>query len=196
MDVEAACAHFLDYCDRERQLAPNTLAAYQQDLTEFRRFFLGRTIADITGDQLVRYSQHLSSDRKLSPATVKRRLACVRAMCARLVRQRLLQVTPFAGVDLRIRMPARLPRCLTAGEMRALLLEAEQAGRTTHLTAVLLFATGVRIGELASVRIEDIDLEQRSVRILGKGSRSRSPFPSRSFGDGSVRGRLGQRRWP
>ncbi len=45
-----------------------------------------------------------------------------------------------------------------------------------RLTAVLLFATGVRISELAAIRIEDIDIEQRSVRIFGKGSRERQVF--------------------
>lgn len=176
MNVETACERFLDYCNRERQLALNTLAAYEQDLAEFRRFFSGQVISDITGDQLVSYSQHLTSHRKLAPATVKRRLACVRAMYVRLVRQRVVRETPFASVDLRVRIPTRLPRCLGAGEVWALLREAERACRTTRLAAVLLFTTGVRVGELASIEIDDIDLEQRSIRILGKGSRERQVF--------------------
>ena len=176
MNVETACSRFLDYCNRERQLAPNTLAAYEQDLAEFQRSFSGRLIGEITGEQLVSYSQYLAADRKLAPATVKRRLACVRAMYARCRRQRLVRETPFADVDLRIRIPTRLPRCLNASEVRALMIEAERASRTARLAAVLLLVTGVRISELASIRIGDIDLEQRSIRILGKGSRERQVF--------------------
>jgi integrase/recombinase XerD len=154
------------------------LAAYRQDLAEFCRFFAHRVTADITGNELVGYSQHLASRRKLAPATVKRRLACVRAMYMRLRRQKLVQETPFADVDLRVRMPIRLPRCLNAGEVRALLREAECACKTTRLAALLLFTTGVRVAELASIRIGDVDLEQRSIRIFGKGSRERQVFLS------------------
>jgi integrase/recombinase XerD len=60
--------------------------------------------------------------------------------------------------------------------VRALLQEAGRACRTTRLAAVLLFATGVRISELTSIRVEDIDLEQRSIRIQGKGNRERQVF--------------------
>ena len=176
MNVENACARFLDYCGRERHLAPNTVAAYEQDLAEFGRHFPGRAIGEIFGDELVGYSQHLTSIRKLVPATVKRRLACLRAMFSRLVRQGSVRQNPFASVDLRVRIPARLPRCLGAAEVGALLRAAERACRTTRLTAILLFATGVRISELAAVRIEDIDIEQRSIRIFGKGSRERQVF--------------------
>jgi site-specific recombinase XerD len=176
MNVEDACERFLDYCVRERHLAPNTVAAYEQDLTEFRCHFPGRDVGEIAGDELVTYSQHLASIRRLAPATVKRRLACLRAMFSRLVRQGAVRESPFASVDLRVRIPTRLPRCLGATDVRALLRAAERACETTRLAAVLLFATGVRVSELASVRVEDVDLEQRSLRIFGKGSRERQVF--------------------
>lgn len=176
MNLQNACAHFLESCRRERQLAANTLAAYRQDLAEFSRFFPDRAIAGIGGEELVGYAQHLRSERKLAPATVKRRLACLKAMFGRLRRQGVVRETPFAGIDLCIRLPQRLPRCLQGEEARGLLQAAESAGATARLAALLLFATGMRIGELAAVRIEDIDLEQRSIRIFGKGSRERQVF--------------------
>ncbi len=176
MDVATACANFRDYCERERHLAPNTLAAYEQDLAEFCRFFQNRPVSGITGDELVAYSQHLIVGRNLAPATVKRRLACMRAMFVRLARQGVIAATPFASVDLRIRIPARLPRCLTAAEMRLLLRAAGQADETTGLATLLMFATGVRVSELAAIRVQDIDLDQRSIRIQGKGSRERQVF--------------------
>ena len=176
MNVEAATIGFLDYCRRERHLAPNTVCAYEQDVAEFCRFVPGRPVREITGDELVAYAQHLASVRHLAPATIKRRLACLRVMFGRLVRQGALQISPFASVDIRVRIPTRLPRCLGVAEVSALLRAAEHASRTTHLAAVLLLATGVRVSELASIRIEDIDIEQRSVRIFGKGSRERQVF--------------------
>ena len=176
MLVESACAGFLEYCGRERHLSAHTMAAYQQDLAEFARFFAGRVINEIIGEELVTYSGHLASVRKLSPATVKRRLACLRAMFGRLTRQGIVPASPFASVDLRIRIPTRLPRCLAVADVRALLQAAVHACSTTRLAAVLLFATGVRVSELAAIRIGDIDVEQRSVRISGKGNRERQVF--------------------
>lgn len=176
MNVEDACERFLEYCARERHLAPNTVAAYDQDLAEFRCHFPGRDVREIAGDELVTYSQHLASTRGLAPATIKRRLACLRAMFSRLVRLGAVRETPFASVDLRIRIPTRLPRCLGAADVGALLHASERTCETTRLAAVLLVATGVRVSELAAVRAEDVDLEQRSVRIFGKGSRERQVF--------------------
>jgi site-specific recombinase XerD len=178
MNVEQVSADFLAYCDRERHLAPHTLAAYRQDLAEFCRYFPGRAIDEIMGSELVAYSQHLTSSRKLAPATVKRRFACLRMMFSKLTRQRLVRESPFATIDLRIRIPTRLPRCLGTGETRALLRAARSESRTTHLATVLLLATGIRVSELASIQTKDIDLEQGSVRIRGKGSRERLVFLS------------------
>jgi integrase/recombinase XerD len=176
MKIETMCANFRDYCERERHLATNTLAAYDQDLAEFRRYFEGRCAAEITGDALVAYSRYLLSERGLAPATAKRRLACLKAMFSRLARQGEIPATPFASVDLRIRIPGRLPRCLTAAEMKGILKEAQNASPTARLTAALLLSTGVRVSELAALRLQDIDLDQRSIRIVGKGNRERQVF--------------------
>ena len=176
MRMEDSCTDFLEYCRTERQLAMNTLAAYKQDLNECCRYFPGRDVCGISGDDLKAYSQHLSLVRGAAPTTVKRRLACLRAMFFRLVRKKIIQTTPFSMVDLRVRIPTRLPRCLGSLEVKVLLKEAESGCSTTRLALILLIATGVRVGELASIRLEDINLDQRSVRIMGKGSRERQVF--------------------
>lgn len=175
MNVESACAGFLQYCRAERHLSANTLAAYDQDLGDFRRWSGARPITGITGEELVAYSRDLSVARKLAPATVKRRLACLRAMFKRLERHRALTANPFNDVDLRVRIPARLPRCLANGEVRALLVEAGVSS-TIRLAVLLLVSTGVRVGELAAIRLADLDLEQHLIRIIGKGNRERRVF--------------------
>jgi site-specific recombinase XerD len=94
----------------------------------------------------------------------------------------VLTTTPFSQVEIRIRIPARLPRCLTHGETEALVRAAEEADSTTRLALHLLLATGIRVGELAGVRIGDVDTDQQTMRILGKGSRERQVFlPDRSL---------------
>lgn len=176
MNIDAACDLFIDHCQRARQLAQNTLAAYEQDLDEFRGYFGTQPIADVKGDDLLQFSQDLLRVRELSPATVKRRLACIRAMFRYLLRRKLLSSNPFSVIELHIALPKRLPRCLGTKEIRELLEEARNESATTRLAAVLLYATGIRISELAALCIGDIDLEHRSIRIFGKGSRERQVF--------------------
>jgi site-specific recombinase XerD len=175
MNIDAACKYFLNYCRNERQLSANTLSAYRQDLSEFVRFFSDRGVDQITSDELVAYARTLSADRKLAPTTIKRRLACIRAMFSRLQRQGVILANPFHGIDLRIRVPNRLPRCLAAGETRDL-FNASKADATNHIAILLLVSTGVRISELAAICLGGIDLEQRCIRIFGKGSRERQVF--------------------
>jgi site-specific recombinase XerD len=184
MKVRDAGIEFLEHCERERQLSANTLAAYKQDLAEYSRFHGDLSVEQVRGEGLVAFSRDLSDARGLAPATVKRRLACLRAMFAWTVRRGMRVATPFAEVELRIRIPTRLPRCLNAGEMRALLSAAIHSSEITSLATLLLFATGVRVSELAALRMENIDAEKRSLRILGKGSRERQVFlPDVSIAD-------------
>jgi integrase/recombinase XerD len=177
MDVADAGESFLIYCERERHLSPHTLSAYRQDIDEFTRHVAGRSALEVvSGQHLLDYVGYLKSVRNLAPATIKRRLACVRAMFAWLVRRRELSISPFATVELRVPMPARLPRCLGAAEIASLLRTSTNASATTRLAILLLFATGMRVSELAALRIGDLDLATGTIRILGKGSRERQVF--------------------
>ena len=179
MRVDVACADFLEYCRLERQLSGNSLTAYRQDLDEFQRFFPNRLISRITGDMLVEYAQQLSAYRGLAPASVKRRTACLRARLSRLKRLNVIVSDPFADIDLRIRIPSRLPLCLSAPDVQ-LLLARSKACSTTYVAVLLLVTTGLRISELAAIHLGDIDLQQHTIRILGKGNRERQVFLSDS----------------
>lgn len=105
-----------------------------------------------------------------------------------LFRKKFVLSNPFATIELHIALPKRLPRCLGNGEIQEMLNEARHDSATTRLAAVLLYATGVRISELAALRIEDIDLSCGSIRILGKGSRERQVFISNEAIANLIRG--------
>jgi integrase/recombinase XerD len=175
--VSAAAAAFLRYCAEEKHLAPNTINAYRQDLAEFARYVgQSQTLSSLGPTDILAYRNALLSNRKLAAATVKRRLACLRAMCAWFVRRDVLEASPFAKIELRIRLPARLPRCLDASDLRRLMRNRLRCGQVYGLAVALLVATGMRIGELATLRASDIDGGEGRLRILGKGSRERTVF--------------------
>ncbi len=175
--VSAATEAFLRYCAEEKHLAPNTLSAYRQDLAEFRRLVgSSRHVDAIYAADVLRYRNRLSSERSLSLATVKRRLACLRALFGWLVRREVIDASPFAKTELRIRLPARLPRCLATRDVRRLMHHRASQGIDCALAIALLLATGMRVGELAALRLEDVDAVGGRMRIFGKGSRERTVF--------------------
>lgn len=177
MRLSAATEAFLRYCTEEKQLAPNTVNAYRQDLAEFRRDVGGsRHVHAIGAPDLLTYCNRLSAERRLSPATVKRRLACLRALFSWLVRRDVLDNSPFAKTELRIRLPARLPRCLDTRDLRRLMRHRAAQGPDCALAIALLLATGMRVGELAALRVGDIDAAAGRLKIFGKGSRERTVF--------------------
>jgi integrase/recombinase XerD len=175
--VSVATEAFLRYCTEEKQLAPNTINAYRQDLAEFARDDAGsRHVAAIGAEDVLAYRNRLSAERQLSLATVKRRLACLRALFAWLVRRDVLESSPFAKTELRIRLPARLPRCLDTRDLRRLMRNRAAQGPDCALAIALLLATGMRVGELATLRVGDIDAAAGRLKIFGKGSRERTVF--------------------
>src|SRR6266481_817219 len=111
MNVADVCDRFLGYCANERFLSPHTTKAYRQDLAEFRKFNpQNEPLASITAERLIQYAIHLKTSRNLALATVKRRLACLRAMLGWAERKKLIEVSPFRYADVKIRLPHRLPR--------------------------------------------------------------------------------------
>jgi integrase/recombinase XerD len=174
---------FLRFCAVERQLSPHTLKAYAADLGDFRKWLpVGIALADISSNTLTDYLADMAA-RKLSVATVRRRFACLRAF----FRWRAEvgdAPNPFAEWRLKLPRRKRLPRALSRHEAASLLtsLPRDPVGRNhdaTLATAVrLMVATGIRVGELCRLRIDDLAPDGASLRIHGKGSRDRVAYIS------------------
>jgi integrase/recombinase XerD len=197
----AACAAFLEHGRYARNHADHRLRAYAQDLAEAERLIgADRPVAQITRQDLKDYAQALFDGGRLSEASIKRRLACLRALFGWLEDEGAVELSPFHRLRLNLRLPRRLPRGLSAAEMRRLLATAardlglSQPGRYaagelqrlsgpatmgafTQLVAVeLLFATGMRVGELCGLDRRDVDLDAGTIYLRGKGDRERAVF--------------------
>jgi integrase/recombinase XerD len=186
MLFHSAAADFLRYCSIERQLSQHTLQAYAGDLHDFRRFMSpNASLASITETSLTQYLTDMIDRRKLAIATVRRRFACLRAFIRRFV---ALELAPDVFARWRLQLPRRkrLPRTLSAPEVSSLLRgfasrkPASGVSRETRsCTAVrLMIATGIRVGELCELRVDDVSPDGRSFRIHGKGARDRVAYVS------------------
>ena len=180
MHVRDAAAAFLRHCQSVRKLSPHTTRAYELDLARFCSF-VGRRAVIAQCDRTVihEYVRHLFEVRSLKEASVKRHLATLRSFFRWLEEDGNLEDDPFRGARIRIRMPKRLPRVIARADLRRLLRhDAPQSfsDLTGYVATELLFATGMRVSELASLVDAAVDLEDGTITIVGKGNRQRRVF--------------------
>lgn len=169
--------NFLGFCAIERQLSLHTCSAYRSDLADFQRWLRIRQNSSSTND-LKLYLEDMVG-RKLAVATMRRRLACLRAFF-RWHAKRSDSVDPFTGWRPALPRPRRLPRTLSRPEAKFLLTRAHRyAGDTILVLGVrLMISGGMRVGELCGLRLEDVSPDGETLRIHGKGSRDRVVFVS------------------
>jgi len=181
--IDGQIQRFLDHLTVERGLSPNTIQAYRRDLRRYRACLVGRGVRDAGS---VRDADVTSFVASLSAAThgdgvpyhassVVRSLSAVRAFHRFCVHEGETERDPTAGV-VRPRLPRRLPRPLTVDEVGRLLdapREETPAGLRDRALLELLYGAGVRVSELVGLDVDDLELEEGSVRVFGKGSKER-----------------------
>jgi site-specific recombinase XerD len=176
---EAASA-FIRHCRSIRKLSPHTVRAYELDLARASQFLGSRAaVAACDRAKIHDYVRHLFDDRALKEASVKRHLATLRSFFHWLEEDGGGIDDPFRGARIRIRMPKRLPRVIARADLRRLLRQevaATFADLTAYIATELLFATGMRVSELASLLDAAVDLEEGTITIVGKGNRERRVF--------------------
>lgn len=180
MTFRDAATAFLRHCRSIRKLSPHTLRAYELDLARFSQF-LGRraTVASCDKTVIHNYVRHLFDVRSLKESSVKRHLATLRSFFHWLEDDGHAIDDPFRGARIRIRTPKRLPRVIARADLRRLLLHERPhtfADLTAYVATELLFATGMRVSELAGLLDAAVDVEDGTITIVGKGNRQRRVF--------------------
>jgi site-specific recombinase XerD len=186
MRFVTAVKDFLGFCEIERRLSENTILAYGADLDDFGRWLpAGIDVSEILQATLKDYLAELVSEKRLAVATVRRRFACLRAFFRREADRQQLS-NPFEGWHLRLPRRKRLPRTLSRIEASSLLStdvgldtnDRAQSDATLTVAIPLMIATGMRVGELCKLRVDDISADGLSIRVQGKGSRDRVVYIS------------------
>ena len=174
---------YLDHLTVERGLAGNTMLSYRRDLRRYLAYLASRGVSDLAqvGEQHVSdFLMHLREGDEdhppLSASSAGRTVVAVRGLHKFAVTDGWAPTDPAAGV----KPPAaakRLPKALPVGDVERILDAAGAAGTALALRdrALLetLYASGARISEAVGLDVDDVDLEQRSLRLVGKGSKER-----------------------
>ncbi|MET0753725.1 MAG: tyrosine-type recombinase/integrase [Pyrinomonadaceae bacterium] len=203
MQINQACIEFLKGYFSTHERSQKTKKAYCSDLKQFQGFVESELdVSLLRGSHIENWAAHLR-EKDYSPASIRRKIIVLKVFCSYWVRNGILTESPFWRVKISYGRIEQLPRTLTETEMKGLLTQAHQdrsinnhnPNETNKRSAgvskpssrdyrllrnlaliELLFATGMRVGEVSSVDIKDFLLEEAIFKIKGKGGRERLAF--------------------
>ncbi len=167
---------FLTHLHSERRLSVHTGSAYAHDLADFNTWRSQHALEHWhhIDNQHIRQFAAAEHRRGIAPRSIQRRLSTLRSFFNYLIRESQLKSNPALAV----RAPKaarRLPVTLDADQMTQLLTFRADAELDKRDKAImeLFYSSGLRLSELAGLNLSDVDLADRTVRVLGKGSKTR-----------------------
>lgn len=181
--LESYIKNYIEYCTAQKRLDTKTLKAYKIDLRQFSEQISTTEIENITTSVLETYITNLH--QQYSPKTVKRKIASIKAFFHYLEYKDIIILNPFNKLQIKFREPVILPKTIPLKTLEVLFNAAYakyhkttspcQKRKTLRDIAVfeLLFATGIRISELCSILLQNMDLQNNIILIHGKGSKER-----------------------
>jgi integrase/recombinase XerC len=175
--MDAAVGSFLEHLSVERGASAHTLRSYTADLTEFSRFLADEGISGLAAADTRAVRAYLAGlhRRRLSKATIARKLAAVRSCFRFLARRGRLESNPARGVR-SPRLGRRLPAFLSLDEARDSLDAGpgpDASGARDHALIEVLYGSGLRVAEGCGLDLDDLDEGRRTVRVVGKGDKER-----------------------
>ncbi|HEY7141664.1 MAG TPA: tyrosine recombinase XerC [Methylomirabilota bacterium] len=191
-----AAAAFLRHLAAERGASPHTVRSYRADLLDCAAFLERRGLGPLpeADARVIRgYLADLHA-RGLARTSIARRLATLRSFFRFLIRRGRAKANPAREVRTPS-LPGRLPSHLPIDQSEALFRPPagdEEADRRDRAILEVLYASGVRVAELSGLDVEDVDLREGSVRVLGKGRKERI-VPLGSKAVAALRAYLGAR---
>ena len=175
--MESFVSEFINYLAVERGLAQNTLESYGRDLRQFQAYLQESKIdfmKDLNRSTILTYLNSLQTNGKAT-STISRNLAAIKSFYQYLVRERYLEKDPAAHLE-SPKLEKKLPKVLSVHEVEELLKQPNAllpAGLRDKAMLELLYATGIRVSELISLNISDVNLDMGYIKCYGKGSKER-----------------------
>jgi integrase/recombinase XerC len=167
---------FLTHLHSERRLSEHTRSAYAHDLNEFLSWSEAQSLEQWQQIDHLHIRQFAAAEhrRGIGPRSIQRRLSALRSFCNYLIREAQLKNNPALGVRAP-KAPKRLPITIDADQMAQLLTFRVDGklDRRDKAMMELFYSSGLRLAELTGLNLQDLDLRDRTVRVLGKGNKTR-----------------------
>ncbi|MCI7242189.1 MAG: tyrosine-type recombinase/integrase [Bacilli bacterium] len=164
---------FLEYLKSVKKHSNNTIISYQDDLKELASV-LNNNIIDINEEDIKKYLNYLY-DKSYNKNTISRKLSGVRSFYNYLYNHDIIKINYFTDVHNPKKIRS-LPHYLKTSEIDKVLDNTNEVtlyGERNKLIVELLYVTGLRVSELVNIKLKDIDKYNKSIKILGKGSKER-----------------------
>ncbi|NLM46595.1 MAG: site-specific tyrosine recombinase XerD [Firmicutes bacterium] len=175
--MERTLREFIAYLSVEKGLAANTLEAYRRDIKGFAEFLKKSGLTgfeETTRRHIVAYLHNLQKSGRAT-STLSRNLASIRSFYNFLFAEKRIEENPAADLE-SPKLEKRLPRVLSTQEVDLLLEQPDCrkiGGMRDKAMLEMIYATGIRVSELMSLNVPDVNLEAGFVRCIGKGSKER-----------------------
>lgn len=174
---------YLNFCFHRKNLDKKTIKSYSIDLKQFENFNNQNNLDWQSKSAIESYIESLHT--QFQPKSVKRKIASIKAFFHYLELEEILEINPFHKIQIKYKEPFILPKTIPLKNIETIISFAYLNYKKAHtnyskktslrnaLILELLFATGMRISELCSLKIEQIDLTEYIIKIYGKGSKER-----------------------
>ncbi|HYR05660.1 MAG TPA: site-specific tyrosine recombinase XerD [Gallionella sp.] len=170
-----------EFCDNlwlEDGLSRNTLDSYRRDLTKFAAWLeqqRGLSILQTTHADIQGFLAHLVAAQKAKPSSTGRAISSLKRLFRYLLRQNRISADPTLQIDTP-KLPRNLPKSLTEQDVEQLLNAPDTQtplGLRDRTMFEVLYATGLRVSELVTLRVTQVSMDMGVVRVMGKGSKER-----------------------
>jgi integrase/recombinase XerD len=187
--MQSQVRRFLEVLSAERGFSANTIAAYQNDLNQFTNYLaksheasglpVVKDWSQLTERDVNRYVAWMGEHEDYAPSTLARKIAAIKSFC------QYLAVEKIVGTDPALKLTAPkverfAPRAMTTEEVEHLLAQPTTGPGSDRPEALrdkamleLIYATGMRVSELVSLDLDDLDTTRQVVRCAGRGGRER-----------------------
>ena len=178
---------FIDYLKYEKRVSPHTVTAYEHDLSQFFSFLEEKLainqLSDVNTGDIRTWIISLLEDESLQAKSVNRKVSAVRAFYRYKLKIKELSVNPTLTLHAP-KIPKKLPQYVDQKDMEHLFadipFEDTFEGLRDRTILELFYATGMRLSELLNLKIQDIHLQDNTIKVLGKRNKERLvPFGNR-----------------
>lgn len=168
---------YLDYLEYQKKYSDYTIAGYKEDILEFLDYTSRESLdfKDIEYSDIRFFLMYLKDDRCDNNSSICRKLSSLRGFYKFMANEGIVSTNVFSLVN-GPKKSKKLPRYFEYNELEEMFLVPDKStplGQRDLLLLEMLYATGVRVGELVSIKVSDIDFGSRNILILGKGNKER-----------------------
>lgn len=176
-DFNGILNKYLEYLTVQKNYSDYTISSYHNDITDFYTFCKENSIfyLNITYSESKKYLMYLYEEKKEKATSVSRKISSIRSFYRYLNNQNVVKSNPFQLLNLP-KKEKKLPRYFEYNELLNLFEVPDintPLGERNRLILEMLYATGVRVGELVNIKVSDINLNDKKITILGKGNKER-----------------------